>query len=519
MIESSNLQENSKLIAAQNALGETLSIDDKVEVEKLLNKQPNKNETCIIPIKTQCHINYALMKDVEFAKKFFENLKSNYFDNQGQKELFNILKEFWTKYKTIPTISVIESAYESLHPASDPSENEKKFHDIMEHNSELELSDIPIISENTSKWIEQIKNKEFAHEFLELTQKGDFEKAKTLRVNFETPNKDTKTKIRILTRKQLKDLPKSKWLIEGIVQENAFGTIYGEFDSCKSFIAIDMGLSICNEKKFLNQFTTTNGKICYIAAEGTSSLDTRLTGWEKHRNDDKITDDSNFALIPDAFDILEEGKIEEVAEMIKGCLRDNIKCIFIDTLARFFGAGDENSTKDMNKFILNASKLQKILNCTVVVIHHTGKDTGKGARGSVALGGACDFMIELSGDSDDKISVKCKKLKDAKRFKQFIVSPEIVDVAENETTLILRYDGEDDGGNKASSTLKKLILASDKEGKSEINYIKETGLAQTTVNRTLKKMVEKLAYLTKHDGLYHLVHAGEIFKGQIMIDG
>jgi hypothetical protein len=70
--------------------------------------------------------------------------------------------------------------------------------------------------------------------------------------------------------------------------------------------------------------------------------------------------------------------------------------VVIDTLARSFGAGDENTVKDMTKCIRNLDAIREATQATILVIHHSGKDASKGARGSSALLGAADTEIEIA---------------------------------------------------------------------------------------------------------------------------
>jgi len=69
---------------------------------------------------------------------------------------------------------------------------------------------------------------------------------------------------------------------------------------------------------------------------------------------------------------------------------------------------------------------------SVVVIHHVGKDEARGARGSVALAGACDTMIEISankiGNKIKSISVQCEKQKDGPEFATYGLTVQRVDL-------------------------------------------------------------------------------------------
>ena len=85
----------------------------------------------------------------------------------------------------------------------------------------------------------------------------------------------------------------------------------------------------------------------------------------------------------------------------------------LDTLARTF-SGDENSAADMGDYIRAAERLQAGVGAgrrTVLVVHHSGKATGKGARGSSALLGAVDTMIEVA-KNNSRVTVRNSKQKD-----------------------------------------------------------------------------------------------------------
>jgi hypothetical protein len=51
----------------------------------------------------------------------------------------------------------------------------------------------------------------------------------------------------------------------------------------------------------------------------------------------------------------------------------------------------------MAVFLSNCEQLAQEFNCTVLVIHHTGKDASRGARGSVVVKTNVDVMIRVNG--------------------------------------------------------------------------------------------------------------------------
>ena len=89
--------------------------------------------------------------------------------------------------------------------------------------------------------------------------------------------------------------------------------------------------------------------------------------------------------------------------------------IVVDTLARSFaGSGaDENSATDMGVFIRSCDLLREWFDCTVLAVHHSGKDADKGLRGSSALLGAVDTSVAIQRSAGTPcVTVKVLKQKD-----------------------------------------------------------------------------------------------------------
>src|SRR5690606_38112370 len=65
--------------------------------------------------------------------------------------------------------------------------------------------------------------------------------------------------------------------------------------------------------------------------------------------------------------------------------------IVIDTLARNFGPGDENSNTEMGKFIAAIDNMRsRFSDCAVLIVHHSGHAAKHRARGAISLQCALD---------------------------------------------------------------------------------------------------------------------------------
>jgi hypothetical protein len=87
--------------------------------------------------------------------------------------------------------------------------------------------------------------------------------------------------------------------------------------------------------------------------------------------------------------------------------------IVVDTLARNFGPGDENSTSEMGAFIAAMDDLKaRYPGCVLLMVHHSGHAEKQRARGSMALKGALDFEYRLE-KTGVALTLENTKMKDA----------------------------------------------------------------------------------------------------------
>jgi hypothetical protein len=94
-------------------------------------------------------------------------------------------------------------------------------------------------------------------------------------------------------------------------------------------------------------------------------------------------------------------------------MREPLRLVVLDTLSRMIGSGDEDKARDINVVVQKAERIQRELGCHVLVVHHSGKDRDRGARGSNALLGAVDAAIEIiRHDETDVCEGKIAKVKD-----------------------------------------------------------------------------------------------------------
>lgn len=206
------------------------------------------------------------------------------------------------------------------------------------------------------------------------------------------------------------------WLVDGYVEEDALVVMFGPPGEGKSFIALDLSCCIATGFDFHGQ-TVQQGAVFYIAGEGHNGIARRLESWAKH-NGTSLTGAALF-VSEGATDLANATNAVRVAEAVQSLADATGKhpaLIVIDTLARNFG-GDENSATDVGNFVRHVdTHLRHKWNATTLIVHHSGKDGGRGARGSSALKGAADAEYEVGRNAEDKIiRLTPRKMKDAEQ--------------------------------------------------------------------------------------------------------
>ena len=282
-------------------------------------------------------------------------------------------------------------------------------------------------------------------------------------------------------------MPPPEWLIEGIVPKGAFVTIYAPPESYKSFVTIDLALSVASGIAWQGH-ATMPGFVIYIAGEGVGGLSKRLLAWHmRHEIDPSVPD---IAWLTESLSITAESEaLIALLERIEQEVQRVPTTIVIDTLARCFD-GEESETGDMGRFVAGVEVLRRKFGCAVVIVHHTRLD-GTRERGNTALRGASDTMLAIERDGKELI-VSCAKQKDAEHFED----------------IVLEFDPVEGTG---SGTIKRSTTGAKKERLAEelLDLLRQTGsmtwvewkersgfdervFASVTAGRAVRERIEKV---------------------------
>jgi RecA-family ATPase len=206
-----------------------------------------------------------------------------------------------------------------------------------------------------------------------------------------SPSRASEIENRLVNRSAIGAVLTSNYMIKGWLDRNCLSMLYGPSNAGKTFVALDMAMHIAASKPWRG-LKVNGGPVLYIAAEGGAGIRNRLAAIKRNRPDLAT---APFTLLPMGLDLHGQGDALDVCEVIPD---ENPALIVVDTLARSMGAGDENTARDAAMFVRNCDLIRQATGAHVMVIHHTGKDEDRGARGSSALRAAVDNEIQVTAD-------------------------------------------------------------------------------------------------------------------------
>lgn len=234
---------------------------------------------------------------------------------------------------------------------------------------------------------------------------------------------------RFLSYEDLMNMPKPRWLIEGMFELNSLVMLAGPSYSFKSFLLIDWLMCMASGRNW-NGRATVPQKVAYVLGEGKASLVKRINAWLDYNRLSPAEFESfkeNFRV---TFEVAQLASKASVDNMLADIEQEGFKpdVIAIDTFARSFVGMDENDAKDTGLWIDGADRLRQ-MGYTVLFLHHTKKNTEMGVqyRGNTAIMGAMDTAFTLVRDFGTNVAtLTCNKQKDHDegepvRFRRLIV--------------------------------------------------------------------------------------------------
>jgi len=358
------------------------------------------------------------------------------------------------------------------------------------------------MNDDAPRPIEELLKEEYGFE-------ADKEKS-TKQGIYNTDLPTRKLELNLVSYKELRSkiFPPNKWLVQNLIPDNGITCISGEPKVGKSFITLDLIISIAKGEKFLGEFQTEKKRILLISKEDGERLiqdRCKTLDSEEDRPIFFCTDQSVF---------LDNGTYTNL--LIEKIREQKIDVLVLDSFRRMF-KGDENSSQIISEV---QNHLQVLLKegISIIFIHHHGKEGILKRKFAQKLRGSSDILAMLD-------SLLIAERKDAETLK---ITQEALRIAKPISPFIIRFPSFENGDNEFEfkgyveeekekrDEAKEAILAylettPEANQKTIIDNIRseDKSLASTTIKETLQELVDTKQITSKKEGRFRFYSSNQ----------
>jgi biotin operon repressor len=197
--------------------------------------------------------------------------------------------------------------------------------------------------------------------------------------------------------------PEQTWLIQDLWGHNAVGIIGGAPKCCKSWLGLDMALSVASATPCLGRFAVQRQgpALVFLAEDSLPAVRARLAGLCAQRQLD-LRGLELYVITAPSLRLDQEPDRQLLAAML---LRLNPRILLLDPLVRLHRL-DENSAADISQLLGFLRELQRTHNSAIVLVHHASKKHR--AQPGQALRGSSD--LHAFGDSNAYLARQHERL-------------------------------------------------------------------------------------------------------------
>ena len=186
-----------------------------------------------------------------------------------------------------------------------------------------------------------------------------------------------------------------RWLIEQLWGESSVGVIGGAPKCSKTWLGLDMALSVATGTPCLGKYAVPRAGpvLVYLAEDALPVVRERVAGMARHRGLDLAGVEIHVITAP----TLRLDRDPHRTRLLETAKRLRPRLLLLDPLVRLHGI-DENNAGEVAGLLAYFRQLQRQLDLSVVLVHHTRKNAAGGAASGQGLRGSSD--IHAFGDSN-----------------------------------------------------------------------------------------------------------------------
>jgi len=195
----------------------------------------------------------------------------------------------------------------------------------------------------------------------------------------------------------LSRLPEVPFYVKDWLPKRGKSLLYAPPKTGKSYLCLQLARCIGSEEEFLG-LPTTRGTVLYVQFElGEEILQARLR--QTKGNYENVYVGTSFSMKLD----LPSGQ----AQLVRALEAVEPQVLILDPLYKVI-VGEENEATDMRKVVDFLDSVIEGFNCSILLVHHAGKDLSKRGRGSSIFEDWVDSYLQLKKTSKDKERLKAQ---------------------------------------------------------------------------------------------------------------
>jgi hypothetical protein len=186
-----------------------------------------------------------------------------------------------------------------------------------------------------------------------------------------------------------------RWLVEELWGANSVGVIGGAPKCSKTWLGLDIALSVATGTACLGKYAVPQPGpvLVYLAEDALPSVRERVAGMARHRGVALSGVEIDVVTAP----VLRLDRDPDRMRLLETARRLQPRLLLLDPLVRLHGI-DENNASEVAGLLAYFRSLQRLLDVSVILVHHTRKNATGGIAAGQGLRGSSD--IHAFGDSN-----------------------------------------------------------------------------------------------------------------------
>ena len=213
----------------------------------------------------------------------------------------------------------------------------------------------------------------------------------------------------LLSYAEMEAMPEPEWLVEGLIQKRSTALLFGKSNSFKSFLAIDIGLSVETGRSW-HGHSVSQGGVLFVATEGANGVGRlRIPCWYDQYSVDY--DQRGAFLYPKEIRL---DVVDDVTALIGAMHSSGPFTLMVLDIFGGSMAGSEIEDKTARAWVHGIQRILRETGAAILTVAHTGWQDDSRARMHTHFWGSFDTRMRVEGDKEAMTStLSIERHKDA----------------------------------------------------------------------------------------------------------